>query len=424
MILTCIKRKIIKIFFINKLSIKQNLQKMSSKSTLNTSNSFINQKWNKFPILVINNIEFNTDKSLITFATSSGYRIYDNKTFTLLNEIWNNQEILGSLKKATVLYSSPLICFLGSDNNEYYKCTQIFFYNEKMRKTIGIIDFHEKVYNFFLTKYLIIFCFINKIYIFELSTLKYICKIDNIEFDEQLVSVNECYYNGKRIINLGYISSNYQNKNVVNLISFYIDNKFKLTHCKKNGIITMFDNIKQIHLEKEKKLIVVSEFGNKIHIYETDNNQLLYCIYMGNQRLNINNLSFNENEKFLLCICDLDEINIFKLDNIKGKYNCNCISHPDKEIKYKRKSSNNSFLGGYFTRMFNDSTEPFLYNNINECGGFYKCYFDHKKKDEITLINNFGSIIKYKFNRKKEKEKLKIIKKIQVIEEDLIDDFE
>ena len=150
--------------------------------------------------------------------------------------------------------------------------------------------------------------------------------------------MNECYYNGKRIINLGYISSNYQNKNVVNLISFYIDNKFKLTHCKKNGIITMFDNIKQIHLEKEKKLIVVSEFGNKIHIYETDNNQLLYCIYMGNQRLNINNLSFNENEKFLLCICDLDEINIFKLNNIKGKYNCNCISHPDKEIKYKRKS--------------------------------------------------------------------------------------
>ena len=74
--------------------------------------------------------------------------------------------------------------------------------------------------------------------------------------------------------------------------------------------------------------------------------------------------------------------------------------------------------------MFNDSTEPFLYNNINECGGFYKCYFDHKKKDEITLINNFGSIIKYKFNRKKEKEKLKVIKKIQVIEEDLIDDFE
>jgi hypothetical protein len=186
----------------------------------------------------------------------------------------------------------------------------------------------------------------------------------------------------------------------------------------------MFDNIKQIHLEKEKKLIVVSEFGNKIHIYETDNNQLLYCIYMGNQRLNINNLSFNENEKFLLCICDLDEINIFKLNNIKGKYNCNCISHPDKDIKGRRKSSNNSFLGSYFTRMFNDSTEPFLYNSINECGGFYKCYFDYKKKDEITLINNFGSIIEYKFNRKKEKEKLKIIKKIQVIEEDLIDDFE
>ena len=46
-----------------------------------------------------------------------------------------------------------------------------------------------------------------------------------------------------------------------------------------------------------------------------------------------------------------------------------------------------------------------------------------KKKDEITLINNFGSIVKYKFNRKKEKEKLKVVKTIQVIEEDLDEDF-
>ena len=73
--------------------------------------------------------------------------------------------------------------------------------------------------------------------------------------------------------------------------------------------------------------------------------------------------------------------------------------------------------------MFNDSTEPFLYNNISQYGGFYKCFFDYKKKDEITLINNFGNVVKYKFNKKKEKEKLKVIKEIQVFEDDL-DEFE
>ena len=395
----------------------------SISTNLSLSNSFSNYKWNKFPLLEINNIEFNGDKSLILFTTSSGYRIYDNKTFTLLNEIGCNQEILGSLKKVSVLYSSSLICFLGSDNNEYYKSTQIFLWNDDIKRTISIIDFHEKIFNFFLTKYLIFFCLSNKIIIFELKRLKYICQINNVDIDDQLISVSEFSDENKRIINLGYISTNYKNKNAVNLISYFIDNNYEVTHCRKNGIITIFDNIKQIYLEKEKKLIVVSELGNKIHIYQTDNNQLLYCIYMGNHILNISNLSFNSNEKFLLCICDLDEINIYKLKNINNKYKCNCYSHPDKEIKKRRKSSNNSFLGGYFTRMFNDSTEPFLYNNISQYGGFYKCFFDHKKKDEITLINNFGNVVKYKFNKKKEKEKLKVIKEIQVFEDDL-DEFE
>ena len=131
----------------------------SISTNLSLSNSFSNYKWNKFPLLEINNIEFNGDKSLIVFATSSGYRIYDNKTFTLLNEIGCNQEILGSLKKVSVLYSSSLICFLGSDNNEYYKSTQIFLWNDDIKRTISIIDFHEKIFNFFLTKYLIFFLF-------------------------------------------------------------------------------------------------------------------------------------------------------------------------------------------------------------------------------------------------------------------------
>ena len=35
-------------------------------------------KWNKFPNLIINNIEFNSNKNLITFANTD---IYDSKTF-------------------------------------------------------------------------------------------------------------------------------------------------------------------------------------------------------------------------------------------------------------------------------------------------------------------------------------------------------
>ena len=389
-------------------------------SNINT----IDYYWNKFPTLEINNIEFNSDKDLLIFSTNSGYRIYDSKTFTLLSNLNDKQLNLGSLKKASVFYSSYIICFLASDNNDIYQTNQIFFYNDYKNKIMSIINFQERVFIYFLTKYLLFICLWKKILIFELTSLKCIYQIFDVDVHEDIIAVNEDYNDEKNlnIIHIGFISTFYEKENVVSVYSFIIKNN-TITHLKQNGIITIFKNITKIYFNNYNKLIVVSELGNKIHIYQTDNNQLLYCIYMGNHILNISNLSFNSNEKFLLCICDLDEINIYKLKNINNKYKCNCYSHPDKEIKKRRKSSNNSFLGGYFTRMFNDSTEPFLYNSINECGGFYKCYFDYKRKDEITLINNFGSIIKYKFNRKKEKEKLKVVKTIQVIEEDLDDEF-
>ena len=92
-------------------------------SNINTNDYY----WNKFPTLEINNIEFNSDKDLLIFSTNSGYRIYDSKTFTLLSNINDKQLHLGSLKKVSVFYSSYIICFLASDNNDIYKTNQIFF---------------------------------------------------------------------------------------------------------------------------------------------------------------------------------------------------------------------------------------------------------------------------------------------------------
>jgi hypothetical protein len=74
-------------------------------------------------------------------------------------------------------------------------------------------------------------------------------------------------------------------------------------------------------------------------------------------------------------------------------------------------------MGGYFNRLFNDSTAPFIYDNIHQYADFYICTFDNIKKDEIILINNYGIAFRYKFNRIKEKEPLKLIK-----EEILFDD--
>ena len=382
-------------------------------SNINTNDYF----WNKFPTLEINNIEFNSDKTLLIFSTNSGYRIYDSKTFTLLSNINDKQLHLGSLKKVSVFYCSYIICFLASDNNDIYKTNQIFFYNDFNNKIMSIINFQERVFTFFLTKYLIIICLWHKILIFELNTLKCIYQIINIDVHDDLITLYEDYNNEKNlnIIHLGFITTFFEKENVVSINSFIIKNN-TITHLKKNGIITLFKNISKIYFDNNNKLIVVSEYGNKIHIYNIDNNNLLYCIYMGNQILNISNFSFDKNEIFFLCVFDLDEINIFKLiKNVKENFNCNCIFHPDNEIIKRRNSSNKSFLKGYFKRILSDCTEPYIYYSFNINGDFFKCYFNNLNDNEIILISNYGNAIIYDFN-KIQNENLKVIKEIKLFE--------
>ena len=382
-------------------------------SNINTNDYF----WNKFPTLEINNIEFNSDKTLLIFSTNSGYRIYDSKTFTLLSNLNDKQLNLGSLKKASVFYSSYIICFLASDNNDIYQTNQIFFYNDFNNKIMSIINFQERVFTFFLTKYLIIICLWHKILIFELNTLKCIYQIINIDVHDDLITIYEDYNNEKNlnIIHLGFITTFFEKENVVSINSFIIKNN-TITHLKKNGIITLFKNISKIYFDNNNKLIVVSEYGNKIHIYNIDNNNLLYCIYMGNQILNISNFSFDKNEIFFLCVFDLDEINIFKLiKNEKENFNCNCVFHPDNEIIKRRNSSNKSFLKGYFKRILSDCTEPYIYYSFNINGDFFKCYFNNLNDNEIILISNYGNAIIYNFN-KIQNENLKVIKEIKLFE--------
>ena len=334
---------------------------------MNNSKSKINEPiWNKLPLIKVNNIDFNIDKSLLILSTNYGYRIYDNKAFNLLSSLDKNQENFGSLKKTSVFFSSYLICFLGTDNNEVYRSNQIFFYNDYKKKNIALINFHEKIYDFFLSKYLFIICLKNKILIYELTSLKYIYQIEEAEINKDLISINSKIENKIKFITLGYISTYYKDLNVISLVTYIIDNNYKISHFKKNAITTIFNNISKIKLEKNNKLIAVSELENKIHIYDINYNNLLFCIYLGNNILNLD-FSFSEHDEFFSCFFN-NEIDIFKL-----------------------KDFNNY--------MFDDSTETFLRNNINLNGDFFKCYFNHYNDNEIVLISNNGNINIYNFNK-------------------------
>ena len=62
---------------------------------------------------------------------------------------------------------------------------------------MSIINFQERVFIYFLTKYLLFICLWKKILIFELTTLKCIYQIFNVDVHEDIITVNEDYNNKK-----------------------------------------------------------------------------------------------------------------------------------------------------------------------------------------------------------------------------------
>ena len=392
----------------------------SLSTTLNSSINSFNPKWNKFPQLRINYFEYSQDKKLLIIATNNGYRIYETQTFSLISSLDSFQEMIGNISKASILYSSKLICFLPEDTNQYYNPKTLIFFDDSTRKNLGIIYCKERIFNFFLTRYLLFLILWNKAYVFELKTLKFIFTINNIDIDENLISIYEDYFNNNcKIINFAVLHLNYKDNNIINLYKLLINNDNNELIGQQNlGIITNFKNIKKFELKSKEKIIVLSQYGNKIHIYNTLNNDLLYCIFLGNKRMNVTNFNFDLKEKFLMFLLDFDEINIYKLKiNNNDKYKCKCHLHSDYEVKIRRKSSNNSFLGGFFNRLVEDYTEPFLYKIIETEGNNFKLEFDMKNKNILYLISNIGITIVYNFDRKKGK--LNSIKQYDMFEEDL-----
>jgi hypothetical protein len=327
--------------------------------------------------------------------------------------------MIGSITKASVLYSSKLICFLPEDSNQYYNPKTLILFDDSTRKNLGIINCKERIFNFFLTRYLLFLILWNKIYVFELKTLNFKFKINNIDIDENLISIIEDFQNNIKIINLAVLHTYNKDNNIINIYNLLISNDNNELIGEQNlGIITNFNNIKKIELKSNNKIIVLSQYGNKIHIYNTLNNNLLYCIYLGNKRMNVTNFSFDIKEKFLMFLLDFDEINIYKLKNIeKDKYKCCCYLHSDYEVKIRRKSSNNSFLGGFFNRLVEDYNQPFLYKTIETEGNSFKLEFDINNKNKISLISNIGISLIYEFNRKKGN--INSIKHYDMFEEDV-----
>ena len=374
--------------------------------------------WNskEFPVK-INSIRYNQDNTLFTLATSKGYKIFSTKNLKQVHEETEKVRELGDLELVLTYYSSSLVFFIPTKNNENFTKNDLILFDDFGQKIIFKFKSKKESINFFqVGKYAICIALETQIIILELITLKIIYIISNIFSDEKLCSFNA----------YGFIAFTKKNEKY----NVYI----KILNTKNNKIISIrnkilkpnFDYIQALHLSPSGQFIVLSSlFGNKIHIYYVENLILKECLYLGDEIYNIQKISFtSKGEYFLLIQLSKNLLKLFELSNIiEGQFKCKCYKYKNEDMVkevIKKKENENSWFSYFKNILYADyNNQPieekkidlgFVNAKVQE-GILFTDFVENEfidrnnesKNKEIVIINGKGFYYKYSFNNKQNK---------------------
>lgn len=351
--------------------------------------------------LKVNSIRYNQDYSLLVIATSKGYKIFSSLTYKSLEEKNEEMNNFDDIHVADTYYSSSIVLLLPSKFNKNYKNNEIIFFDDYFKKKIASFKLkNEYIMNFYTCKNLIIIITINKLIIIELISLKVIDIIEDIAYNDKILSFNSSNNS------IAYTKAIDRKTLYINI---YKDEKNFITSRKSIKINTNFDFIQIFQFSPSGKYIVVSSiFGNKIHIYNTADGNLKNCFFLGPKIQTFERIFFSEKKpNYLLFIKNDKNLNVYKLGKYKDKeinYKCICNLDNDQDLvnrisQFEEQNQGNSNKINRSLSKNKNIKEPHVFTDFDERLLFGD--FDRNKHKDIVLINKKGKLFKYHFNKKK-----------------------
>ena len=145
---------------------------------------------NENPIKV-NSIRYNQDLSLLILGTSKGYKIFSSTTFKSVEE---ENEIIcnfGDIHVAELYYSSKIVFLLPSIYNKKYLSNEIIVFDDYFQKNVGSVKIKSiNIENFYVGQNIISLVTKEKIIILDIYSLKIINIIEEIAFNDKILSFN------------------------------------------------------------------------------------------------------------------------------------------------------------------------------------------------------------------------------------------
>jgi hypothetical protein len=131
--------------------------------------------------ITINAMYINQNHTLLSLATTEGYKIYESYNFLKVSEDSEIQELLGSIKIAIPYYESKILILVGSDDNTNLPPTQVIIWDDSTKKKLAVIMFKEKVVHVCLSKEGVYILLPTRILVFSMRELKYIMTISDVQ---------------------------------------------------------------------------------------------------------------------------------------------------------------------------------------------------------------------------------------------------
>ena len=353
------------------------------------------EPWNSrdYPISV-NSIKYNQDFSLLTLGTSKGYRIFLTSNLRAAHEPTDEVIKLGDISIAMAYYKSSLVFLLPSRFNKTYSNNEIIVFDDFYQSKFSAFkDKFEEILNFFVSKNVIFIVTLSKIIVLEILSFKIVDIINNINSINQLLSFN--FYDF-----IAY-SELKDKKNV--FVKFYQNENYKIKSLKKSKISFNFDFMQTFQLSPTGNLLaIVSIYGNKIHIYYTQNGKLKDCLYISSYIQTIEKVFFSEKKSnYFLVLKNDNKFNVYKIGKAQVENpKCVCDKYDDSKATMQNQEEKNTGIFGYFRKFSKnyDIKDSHAHSEFN--GNLLFIDFDRNKNKDIILISETGVFIKYHLKKR------------------------
>jgi len=348
--------------------------------------------------LKINLIRYNQDFRLLILSTSKGYRIFSTSNLKLISEENETIYSFGDIHIADLYYSSQLVFLLPTMFNKDYKNNEIIIFDDYFQKKKGTFKLNnDYINNFFISKDLMFITTSKNIIVVELFSLKVIEIIEDIAYNDKIISINSFNY-------LAY--SKQSDRKTIYINYFKSDNNRIISKYQKK-IITNFDFIQIMNFSPlGDKIAAISIYGNKIHIYDSISGKLKYCIFLGPKIQSIEKLYFSEKKpNYLLFVRNDKYFSIYKLGKAKEKEQvpkCICNMDNDKDLLIRLNEIDKKNAGKSKPKTYSKNKnirEPHTFSDYDERLLFSD--FDRNTHKDLVFINKNGKLFKYHFNKKK-----------------------